>query len=272
MKLSLVFASLVAVVAAHDRHHCDGCSGHRPCGSSHPGWHDNNCNRPCKRQVGQDNTIAQLPADNSDLFASQAPQGLDNNVQFPADNTGGVSAQGPAGANNNGQFPSTDVPNNGQFPSTDALNNGQFPSNNGLNNGQFPPNNSFDNSQLPSNDGFDSQQPASDNEDDLPLATNTAEQPAGQQQTQTLPSTIFDDLPGFLGITFPGQVDSSATILAETADNDGEEEAPTSDAERVDQGLPSADDSAQNTSTGGPVFPRHMEAIVVALLFSTVIF
>ncbi|KAJ1858465.1 hypothetical protein GGH12_005175 [Coemansia sp. RSA 1822] len=263
MKITLGLV-LVATVSAHFGHICPYAKR--------------------QQQVGPNTGNNAVPADNGSELAGQAPNANGDNGLVP-DNTGAFG-QVPAG-NNNGLFPSGDNTGfgNGQSPLGDntGLDN-QFPSdaNTGLDN-QFPSGDNAGFNQFPSdantgfnqfpsdaNTGFNQFPTDSNNLQDtdallnslVPTAPSQQQStldPNNNEQSQSIPSSIFDDLPGFLGLSFPGQVDPDATITPQSQNNDSDENggSPTN----VSQSL----DSAQDTSDSSPMLPRH-PLVITALL------
>ncbi|KAJ2145803.1 hypothetical protein IW136_000835 [Coemansia sp. RSA 678] len=252
--------------------------------------HPHVCPFAKRQQVGP-NTGNNAGLDNESI--GQVPNANGNNGQS-LDNTG--FGQVPAG-NNNEQFPLGDNTGfgNGLFPSGDntGIGNGQLPSgdNTGFGNGQFPSgNNGFGNDQFPSGDntGFNNQFPSdannqfpsnannqfpansiNNNEDALlnsliPTAPSQQQStlgPNNEGQTQSIPSSIFDDLPGFLGISFPGQIDPDATITPQSQN--------TPNIQNNDDNIRSATnrqtDAAQDSSNSA-MLPRHTLVTTAMLL------
>ncbi|KAJ2663253.1 hypothetical protein IW148_002586 [Coemansia sp. RSA 1199] len=238
-----------------------------------------------QQQVGPNTGNNAVPADNGSELAGQAPNANGDNGLVP-DNTGAFG-QVPAG-NNNGLFPSDANTGfgNGSFPSGDntGFGNGQSPlgDNTGLDNqfpsdantgfNQFPSDANTGFNQFPSdaNTGFNQFPTDSNNLQDTdallnslvptaPSQQQSTPNPNNNEQSQSIPSSIFDDLPGFLGLSFPGQVDPDATITPQSQNNESDENggSPTN----VSQSL----DSAQDTSDSSPMLPRH-PLVITALL------
>ncbi|PIA13200.1 hypothetical protein COEREDRAFT_11699 [Coemansia reversa NRRL 1564] len=208
------------------------------------------------------NTGSQLPAENgSQQFPSNNANGqLPNGnfgSQFPSDGSAdlipgsGSNGQNPNGATGN-QFPNESagsLPGNGvneQNPSGGI----QFPGENNqqqqpTNNQQFQP---ADNQQTLNN---------------LPGAAPIDAPGASEQgsETQSIPATLFDDLPGFLGITFPGQSQQSTTpgMSISTKDINTDEPSGTlleNSTEEDDDNLePLDEDSLDEQSTSGADLP-----------------
>ncbi|KAJ2482148.1 hypothetical protein IWW56_001293 [Coemansia sp. RSA 2131] len=240
MKITLGLV-LVATVSAHFGHICPYAKR--------------------QQQVGPNTGNNAVPADNGSELAGQAPNANGDNGLVP-DNTGAFG-QVPAG-NNNGLFPSD---------ANTGFGNGQSPlgDNTGLDN-QFPSGDNAGFNQFPSdaNTGFNQFPTDSNNLQDtdallnslVPTAPSQQQStfdPNNNEQSQSIPSSIFDDLPGFLGLSFPGQVDPDATITPQSQNNESDENggSPTN----VRQSL----DSAQDTSDSSPMLPRH-PLVITALL------
>ncbi|KAJ2501860.1 hypothetical protein GGH96_001621 [Coemansia sp. RSA 1972] len=233
--------------------------------------------------AGLDNgAIGQLPnaGDNAQSLDNagfgQVPAG---NNQFPLgdntgfgsgavpsdDNTGFGSGLFPEGDNTglgNGQFPSANTGFDNQFPSGDNTAFNQFPSDA---NNQFP---SGANNQFPS--GANNQFPTNSINDDTDALLNSLVPTAPSQQqstinnneqgqSQSIPSSIFDDLPGFLGISFPGQVDPDATITPQS-------QSQNNDDDDIRSATGQTADAAQDSSAS-PMLPRHpLMALLLVLI------
>ncbi|KAJ2448098.1 hypothetical protein EV183_005602 [Coemansia sp. RSA 2336] len=132
------------------------------------------------------------------------------------------------------------------LPNSDDFINNLFPTLNGNNESQLPAPTNNGNNQPLASPSISDQVPAGAN----PFATDNQlgaapsnEQPtdlnpppntqASGQQEQSIPSTIFDDLPSFLGISFPGQFNPSATAVPQT--NSADERSDLLTATPADQ-------------------------------------
>ncbi|KAJ2312675.1 hypothetical protein IWW54_001953 [Coemansia sp. RSA 2705] len=235
MKTTLSILTLSALA------HACGChpDPHRPA------CHRPSCCRHLKRQL------------------NSAPDNSDNafNSLLPADNTNnGLLNSVPADNSNNGLLNSAPTDNS---------------NNNGNNNaGLFPQDN---NSLLPQDSGsadLNNLFPANpiDSQGQQPGQAPTQNADSDNQQasnTQSIPSTIFDDLPGFLGITFPGQansnVDPSATITPLVASSDQLAAIPTESPDNTT--LDSGDNALDKVTSDAIPRIHSVAALAIALLF-----
>ncbi|KAJ1899127.1 hypothetical protein LPJ66_002311 [Kickxella alabastrina] len=148
-----------------------------PCHQSH-----DPCHAKYRRQLEQ-----QIPGGNTGGTGS-----------FPGDNTGGT-----------GSFPGDNTGGTGSFPGDNTGGTGSFPGGN-TGTGSFP---DIFGDLLPSgNTGGTGSTPGNNN---TPINNNN--NGSGQQPSsaaQSIPASIFDNLPGFLGISFPGQPQPTPTGAA----------------------------------------------------------
>ncbi|KAJ2287587.1 hypothetical protein IW141_004798, partial [Coemansia sp. RSA 355] len=87
--------------------------------------------------------------------------------------------------------------------------------------------------------------------------------PNNQGQTQSTPSSVFDDLPGFLGISFPGQVDPDATITPQsqnTQNNNNDDDGDIRSATNRQTA------NAAQDSSNSAMLPRHTLVTTAVLL------
>ncbi|KAJ2440540.1 hypothetical protein IWW46_003936, partial [Coemansia sp. RSA 2440] len=219
-----------------------------------------------KRQQVGPNTGNNAGLDNE--LIGQVPNANGDNGQS-LDNTG--FGQVPAG-NNNEQFPLGDNTGfgNGQFPSGDntGFGNDQFPSgdNTGFGNDQFPSDaNTGFNNQFPSNANTQFPTNSINNDDALlnsliptaPSQQQSTLDPNNQGQTQSIPSSIFDDLPGFLGISFPGQVDPDATITPQSQNTQNTQNNNNDDDGDIRSATNRQTADAAQDSSNSAMLPRH---------------
>ncbi|KAJ2659259.1 hypothetical protein IWW48_003596 [Coemansia sp. RSA 1200] len=126
---------------------------------------------------------------NSDPYAN-------DNLQYPDQYGSGSSFS--SNNNNNNILPQQQY--NGNSPQQPNNNNNYYvPAQN--NAAGYPQDLSGNNAPYPSQQQQQQQQQPVAN----PAPTSPAQETESTTQTQSIPSTIFDDLPGFLGITFPNQ-------------------------------------------------------------------
>ncbi|KAJ2849856.1 hypothetical protein IWW36_002330 [Coemansia brasiliensis] len=228
--------------------------------------HYQNCAyHPYKRQFNQPGLGQQLPGSD---FNSIAPNNNDQQQQpqpsvLPSNNVDDfINNLFPTPTANNGNSNVTPLP-----PSNNSDNDEQeVPA--GLN--PFPTNSQLNPSFVPSNNG--------NNEQEAPTGPSTvfpntlqAPQPSQQQsqEEQSIPSTIFDDLPSFLGISFPGQFNPSATITQQTNSANGNERSDAITATPAEQ----SDELTGSINYAMPLLPsssNYMLAMAIIVTFYTI--
>ncbi|KAJ2521087.1 hypothetical protein H4217_001614 [Coemansia sp. RSA 1939] len=108
-----------------------------------------------------------------------------------------------------------------------------------------------------------------------PAPTSPAQETGLATQTQSIPSTIFDDLPGFLGITFPNQFQTTSysTSMSDASDSHSESDTQNGSGSDAENSAASASsdqsNSADNLSTSNAPAAQLNAALAIILALIT---
>ncbi|KAJ2520725.1 hypothetical protein H4217_001861 [Coemansia sp. RSA 1939] len=201
---------------------------------------------------GGGNADAMYPygSGNSDPYAN-------DNLQYP--DQYGSGSPFPSNYNNNNILPQQQY--NGNSLQQPSNNNYYVPAQNTA--AGYPQDLSGNNAPYPSQQ---QQQPVAN-----PAPTSPAQETGSATQTQSIPSTIFDDLPGFLGITFPNQFQTTSysTSMSDASDSHSQFDTQNGSGSDAENSAASASsdqsNSAGNLSTSNAP-AAQLDAVLAIIL------